>query len=199
MLYQDLRGAFKYDIRTFQPADLDGLTIAGHDRTGSSRYEAVNYYILEKLLSQFCAHSDCRSIVDLGCGKGRVMAVAAHYGFQRITGVEFAVELCEEAHRNLRRTEQKVPCFKWNIFRGHVLHYHIRQDDSVFFLFNPFDGNTLSSFLSRLDESCQRFQRTTYFLYANPEYGRVLEARGYKLIYEVEVLNLQGAIFERPV
>lgn len=98
MLYHDIRGAFKYGPRkTFAPVPLRRLTIHNADISKSSPYEAVSFYMLEKLLTAFRSFSEENSIVDLGCGKGRVLVVATHYGFKRITGIDFAKELCGEA------------------------------------------------------------------------------------------------------
>ncbi|HLG38929.1 MAG TPA: class I SAM-dependent methyltransferase, partial [Chitinophagaceae bacterium] len=98
ILYHDIRGAIQYSIRrTFTPVKLSRLTISNADITKSSPYEAVNYFMLEKLLTAFRRLSPGNSITDLGCGKGRVIAVAAHFGFTNITGIDFAKELCEEA------------------------------------------------------------------------------------------------------
>src|SRR5260370_34903991 len=41
--------------------------------------------------------------VDLGCGKGRVLANAARYAFKSVIGVDFAKQLCEASKSNLER------------------------------------------------------------------------------------------------
>ncbi|HRN57238.1 MAG TPA: hypothetical protein PLL71_12340, partial [Agriterribacter sp.] len=89
ILWHEIRGEKKYGIATSKPAELSELTIAGGNISQSSRYEAVNYFILEALLSRLRAIADKTSFTDLGCGKGRAMVVAAHYGFTKIAGVDF--------------------------------------------------------------------------------------------------------------
>ena len=195
MLYHDIRCALKYGIRrTFAPVQLRHLTLTNADMSLSSPYEAVNYYILEKLLATFRKLSVPNSIVDLGCGKGRVMVVAAHLGFKKITGIDFARELCEEAICNMKRTKDSMPGIDWNVIHANVLDYTILPDDAVFFMFNPFVGHTLHLFLDRLEESCKLFPRKTWFLYASPLHAGALQKRGYEIIFRQKLMNMEGLI-----
>jgi SAM-dependent methyltransferase len=194
MLYHDVRGALRYGSRkTFAPVQLRHLTIS-EDISKSSPYEAVSYFMLEKLLSAFGRISSETSIVDLGCGKGRVMMVAAHFGFIRITGIDFAKELCEEAKANMIRTQSIIPGIEWNVMHANVLDYAIRENDSVFFMFNPFVEETLNAFLDRLDASCKMHPRKTYFIYASPLHAAAIEKRGYKIVFRQSLMNLRGVI-----
>lgn len=195
MLYHDIRGAMKYGIRrTFAPVKLRHLTLANADISKSSPYEAVNYYMLEKLLNAFRSQSNYTSIVDLGCGKGRVMVTSAYFGFTSITGIDFAKELCEEAAFNMQKVQLAFPGIYWHVIHANVLDYLILPDDAVFFMFNPFVGETLNSFLTTLEESCKLFPRKTYFLYASPQHTVILENRGYKIIFRQTMMNLKGNI-----
>lgn len=150
--------------------------------------------MLEKLLTAFRRLSSNTSIVDLGCGKGRVMVVAAYFGFTKITGIDFAKELCEEATRNMMKIQSATPGINWKVIHANVLDYTIQPDDSVFFMFNPFVEETLNSFLDRLEASCKLFPRKTYFIYASPLHVFSLEDRGYKIIFRQSLMNLKGII-----
>lgn len=196
MLYHDIRGGRKYGINTFVRVPLSELTVQA-DISNSSPYEAVNYYILEKLLSSFKELSSERSIVDLGCGKGRVMVVAGHFGFKHVKGIDFAKELCEEARLNMAKTKLLVPGIDWEVIHVNVLDYSISPGDAVFFMFNPFAEETLNGFLDKLETSCHRHPRRTWFLYASPKHGITLEERGYSMLYHTSFMNLEGIIFSK--
>lgn len=197
-LYHDIRGGIKYRIQTFAPVKLDKLTIANGDISKASPYEAVNYHMLEKLFSAFRKLSPATSIIDLGCGKGRVITVAAYFGFLKIAGIDFAKELCEEASSNMKKHEQFFPKLSWQVINANVLDYAIDPDDSVFFMFNPFSEEILNTFLDKLETSCKTFPRKTYFIYASPLHIKTLKERGYKIVFEEAILNLKGAILEHP-
>lgn len=194
VLYHDIRGALKYHIHTFAPVSLNKLTILNGDISKASPYEAVNYYMLEKLLKTFRKLSDDTSIIDLGSGKGRAMVVAADFGFTNITGVEFALELCAECSENMKKIQYKFPGIRWKVIHDKVENFAVGANDSVFFMFNPFTGEVLRLFLERLETSCRQFPRTIWFLYASPLYKELLVNKGYEIMFDKRFMNLEGII-----
>jgi len=197
VLYHDIRGAIKYGISTFAPVALNKLRIINGDTSKASPYEAANYYLLEKLFTEFRKLSKADSLIDLGCGKGRVLVVAAHFDFKNITGIDFATELCEEASANMKKVNQKSPQLQWKIINDNVANYNISPADSVFFMFNPFTDEIIEKFLKKLEISCRQFPRTTWFLYASPLHKEILLNRGYEIVFQKQVLNLKGIILRR--
>jgi SAM-dependent methyltransferase len=197
MLYDNIRGSIKYGANTFAPVELKNLTIVDGDLKKASRYEAVSFYMLEHLFTAFRKLSGNTSIVDLGCGKGRVMMVAAHFGFNRMTGIDFAKEVCEEAKANMAKKEKQFPGISWKVINQNVENYDITPDDSVFFMFNPFDYSVLKNFLRKLDISCDEFPRSTYFLYASPQHDRLLLNNGFAIVYEKKKMHLKSIIAVR--
>lgn len=197
MVYDNIRGSLKYGSNTLIPIELGNLTITNGDIKKSSRYEAVSFYMLEQLLRAFRKMSSTRSIIDLGCGKGRMMMVAAHFGFDQITGIDFAKELCEEAIKNMESKAKQFPALQWRVINENVEHYNIQRDDCVFFMFNPFASSVLKSFLKKLDVSCTQFPRTTWFIYASPQHQKLLLDDGYAIIYQKQKMYLKGIIAVR--
>ncbi len=197
VLYHDIRGALKYGVTTFDPVSLDKLTIISGDLSKASRYEAANYYLLEKLFIAFRKLSNANSIIDLGCGKGRALAVAAHFGFVDITGIDFATELCKEASANMKKVSPKFPQLKWKVINENVANYNISTDNSVFFMFNPFKDEIIEMFVNKLETSCRQFPRTTWFLYVNPLDKEILINRGYEIVFQKQILSLRGIILKK--
>jgi hypothetical protein len=194
MLYDNIRGAIKYGPNTFAPVDLKNLTITNGDAKKASRYEAVSFYMLEQLFTAFRKISNQNSIIDLGCGKGRMMMVAPHFGFVDIKGIDFAKELCAQAIENMKTIEKKFPQISWKVLNQNVEDYEIDASDSVFFMFNPFKSLVLKKFIKKLDHSCNHFPRTTYFIYASPQDQQILLDNGYAIIYQKQKMHLKGII-----
>jgi SAM-dependent methyltransferase len=197
MVYDNIRGSLRYGANTFLPVELKDLTITNGDKKKASRYEAVSFYMLEKLLSAFQKVSGLTSIIDLGCGKGRVLMVAPHFGFTNIRGIDFAKELCAQAIANMREKEKQFSDIKWSVINDNVENYEIGSQDSVFFMFNPFTDAVLKRFLEKLDASCHQFPRSIYFLYASPQYQKLLLDDGYAIIYQKEMMHLESIIAVR--
>jgi predicted RNA methylase len=194
MLYDNIRGSIKYGSNTFIPVELKNLTVTKGDIKAASRYEAVSFYMLENLFTAFRKISGENSIVDLGCGKGRMMMVAPHFGFVNITGIDFAKEVCEQATANMKIKEKQFPGIEWKVLNQNVEDYDIGSNDSVFFMFNPFTSQVLKRFLKKLDASCEEFPRTTYFIYASPQHQQALLDNGYAVIYQKQKMHLKSII-----
>lgn len=184
------RGA-KYGINTIKRAELKRLTIPDGDISKSSPYEAVNYYMLENLLENFRKlFPEEKNLTDVGCGKGRVLVVAAHYGFTHITGIDFAKELCEEANRNVESIKADFPAVNFKIIWDDVLRTPLTANDKVFFLFNPFDKEIMEKFVEKAERSLKDHPRTIYFIYVNPGHADVLLERNFKVVYQVKKMKL---------
>jgi len=197
MVFDSIRGAMKYGTNTFIPVELEDLTIKNGDIKKASRYEPVSFYMLENLFGAFRKISGKESIIDLGCGKGRMMMVAPHFGFKNITGIDFAREMCEQAVTNMKEKEKQFPELKWKVINENVLDYCISSTDSAFFMFNPFTEEVLKDFLKKLDDSCHQFPRTIHFLYASPQDKKLLLDNGYAVIYQKQKMHIKGIIVVR--
>jgi len=197
MVFDSVRGSLKYGTNTFIPVELEDLTIKNGDIKKASRYEPVSFYMLEKLFGAFRKISSQASIIDLGCGKGRMMMVAPHFGFENITGIDFAKEMCEQAVINMEEKKEQFPGLKWKVINENVLDYCIGSVDSVFFMFNPFTEEVLKDFLKKIDDSCHQFPRTIHFLYASPQHQKLLLDSGYAVIYQKQKMHIKGIIAVR--
>ena len=194
--WHEIKRGPKYNINTIKPVSLEALSIAEGDISKSSPYEALNYYILENLLENFRKlFPREKSIIDIGSGKGRVMVAAAHYGFNDITGVDFARELCASAERNINKIKAQFPDTTFNIYCKDILNYTIDKSDKVFFLYNPFNREIMEKLVEKIDRSVKEHSRTICFIYANPQQKEVLLQKGYKEVFRIKKLRLlEGVI-----
>lgn len=199
--WHELKRGPKYNINTIKPENLKDLTIMEGDMSMSSPYEAVSYFILENLLDHFCRlFPEERNLFDVGCGKGRVMVAAAHYGFKNITGVDFAKELCKAAETNINKIKPQFPETSFKIFCHDILHYRLDPADKVFFLFNPFNKEIMEKFSDQIDRSVKEYPRTIYFIYASPRQIETLLEKGYKIIFKIKKLKwLEGVILIKQI
>ncbi len=198
VIWHEIKRGPKYRINTVKPENLRKLSIREGDINKSSPYEAVSYYLLENVLKAFRKFSNASSIVDLGCGKGRVMVAAAYFGFTSITGIDFAKELCEEAEKNMKKIEPKFTDLDWKVVCKDVLNYKIQETDSVFFMFNPFDKEILEKFLEKIETTLKSYPRIIWFLYASPLHLDVLLQYKYKIIQHINPnMKLNAVILKK--
>lgn len=198
--WQEAKRGRKYVLHTIKRESLKKFSIAEGDISKSSPYEAINFFILENLLENFRRmYPEEKNILEVGCGKGRVMEAAAHFGFTGIKGVDFAKELCDEAERNMEKIKPFFPDALFSITWADILQYPLAADDKVFFLFNPFNAEVLEKFAARIEASVKEHPRSIYFIYASPKHINVLLEKGYEVIYRVKKMKfLEGQIAMKP-
>jgi SAM-dependent methyltransferase len=117
--------------------------------------------------------------VDLGSGKGRVVMLAAKWGFQKVIGIEFSSSLCGKARVNLQKFLRKSPSrARIEIIESDVTKYPLHDDETVFFLFDPFDTPVLTQVLRNIGASVQRRPRTIWLIYSVPRERKVVDQCG---------------------
>jgi SAM-dependent methyltransferase len=101
------------------------------------------------------------TFIDLGCGKGRALLVAAKLGFKQVIGVEFAHELAETAKKNL----EILGITNAVVEHADAAEYHFPSGDIVVYLYNPFHKEVLQKVIENLKRS---LPKKVYVIYGIP-------------------------------
>ncbi len=117
--------------------------------------------------------------VDFGAGKGRVVMIAAHYGFRKVIGIEFSESLCHLARKNVAAFSQRRKVVSdVSIVHSDVIHYAIQSDETTFFLYDPFGAEVLTQLLENLCRSVMAHPREIRLIYNSPRHHDVMERCG---------------------
>jgi hypothetical protein len=128
------------------------------------------------------------------------MAVAAYYGFKKITGIDISKKFCDETKKNLAPVGQLFPDVSFKVLLQDAFYYEIPQDVSVIFIFNPFDEVIMSGVVKNILESQAKNPRSIRVIYINPLYEELFLENGFVKTRSHEKLKwLQAAIFEKRV
>lgn len=150
------------DIRSSADKSLENLN-------HSSLYEATRATPFLEVIR--LAKIDTRlTFIDVGCGKGRVLALAALAGFEKIKGIEFVKELSDIALKNIHNIKEKFPTSQISVINCDILDYEICSDDSIFYLYDPFSEIILDKFLARVTHSYNLHKRAIHIIYYNNLY-----------------------------
>lgn len=115
------------------------------------------------------------TFIDFGCGKGRVVLMAAAYGFHHVIGVELAEELCSVAKRNVENYRGYLPeNVSIDIIHANAATFSVPDDATVFFLLNPFDDTVIRHVLQGIGESLRRSDRPIYLIYGNSTHANTV-------------------------
>lgn len=127
-------------------------------------YEPMNYLYIRRLLRRLELREE-DVLFDIGCGKGRIVCVAARRRLKRVVGVELFEELCDAARANAARLRGRNAPVEIRCGDAATMDY---SEGTVFVLYNPFGPATMSAVLDRLRESFSRSARRIRIGYYMP-------------------------------
>ncbi len=183
---REIAGERKYRINTTGTDNLKGIMPA-EERVHATMYEPVNYFTAEWLMDRVTEEEKKTGFLDVGCGKGRVLAIASAYGFASVTGIEISPRLIKA-----------IPPDRCTIHCIDARHYDIPDHIGVIFLFNPFDEIVMKAFIGKVMESLRRNSRPMKVLYANPRCRQLwLDAGFEETEAVVKMTFLQGCVLEK--
>lgn len=197
IIKNERKGEKKYGIVTTGIDDLKS-TIPKEVLVHASVYQPINYFIAEHLFDQTTYEDLQGSLLDLGCGKGRVLAVAAAYGFKQIIGVDFSPALCKNAEDTTALIRRKNKQTQIDIICADAANYIIPASVSTIFLFNPFDALIMRQVIKQIKKSQQLNPRRIKILYANPVCKFLFLEEGFFETFHLKKMEyLEGCVLEQ--
>lgn len=196
MIWQEIAGEKKYGINTTGADELFKLEDQGIDISHATIYMPVSYPLLEEAFKQLNLKSS-NHFLDIGCGKGRALCVAAHQGFKKVTGLDFARDLCEAAKENLAITKQQIPSLEYKVINNDAFYFEIPADVDCIFFFNPFDEIIMSAVVKNIFTSLKNNARNITIIYVNPLHKEIFLKAGYKETwYSKKMKYLEVSVLE---
>ncbi|HZG24684.1 MAG TPA: class I SAM-dependent methyltransferase [Chitinophagaceae bacterium] len=197
-IYHEYKGEKKYGLDTTRLNDLQQLTINGKNLQFAEVYQGANYYLLEQVFAKLKLLKARDGFADIGCGKGRVLVVAAYHGFKQITGIEFAKELWIEAVSNCNRMAEKFPDTSISIIHQDAATYTFGEHLHVFFFFNPFQAHVMALVVANILKSIKKSPRKVWVVYMNPQHKTVLLNNGFREVAFMRKMQfVEAAIYEK--
>ena len=131
-------------------------------------YQATPPSVLQTILKGLNIPYDDFVFIDYGSGLGRALLVASEFPFKKIIGVEFSSELHRAAQqnvRNFRSANQKCPHIE--LMCMDALDYPVPAENTVFYLYNPFQGPVMQRVLDNIGRSLEESPRKILIAYFN--------------------------------
>ena len=179
-VYHEMKGEKKYNLETVKINRLNDEKITSQNLTHASIYQASSYYLVEKAFSFLKDEKVNYGIVDFGCGKGRVLVLAAYYGFKKIKGIDFSTNLCIEAEANIEKIIPVFPETVFDVICADAADYKIQKDENCFFFFNPFDEVIMLKVVRNILSSLKEYPRKVYVIYINPLHKEIFLSAGFE-------------------
>jgi len=150
-----------------------------------SGYEPTPVELAHDVLGAMPLPAEGTTFVDLGCGKGRMLLLAARHPFARVLGIEHDGGLVATAQRNLR--EARDPSRRCDDVSALLMDARTvpwPHTPLVLFLYNPFDDQVFDEVLDELEASLQAAPRPCALAYVNPLFVASLQGHRWQCIDE---------------
>lgn len=131
------------------------------------------------------------TLVDVGCGKGKVLCVWSKMfpNAENIIGLDYSSHLIEICKRNLKR----ISASNVELICGDATNIELNYDCEVFifYLYNPFNSTILGEFINKISN------KRAVIIYNNPIHKDTLFDRGFNELLDKESWhpNANFAIF----
>ena len=164
----DLSFDWRHGTNTMRWVEVSDLGAAGANRRYSVRYQATKARPLWTLLNSLDLPRS-GGFVDFGSGKGRVLLMAALFGFSTICGIEFSPDLCECSRQNVEIFKRRSGVTtRIEVLLLDAALYPIQPDQAVFFMYNPFGDAVMTQVLANLRKSFEMARRQIWLIYNTP-------------------------------
>ena len=160
-------------IETSRQVSVSGLATGAEIERYSIAYLGAQPSIIRASLDLIPIDEDM-TFIDLGCGKGRPLVVAADYPFRRLIGVELSPYVAQVARRNVAGLR---PAEKYGkrifVIIGDASIPNLGKESTVLFLYNPFRRPIVERLVAHL--SSER-KGKLWIVYYNPVCFDVFDA-----------------------
>lgn len=147
--------------------DDEEVIIGKDSKRKYSTYEASEYEGLVRIFDEISLNPH-DTLVDFGCGMGRVLFYCNQRFMCKVTGIEYDGDVYKKLSDNaeyyhVRFREQRR---KFSLLNMKAEDYLIEPTDNVFYFFNPFSMDVLESIIEKIIESVRLYSRkATLILY----------------------------------
>ena len=168
--------------------DTGGLIPAAELRTGTpadrfvTAYYAVAPSILRSLLDLWQTLTkpplplSRYTFLDLGCGKGRALILAAENPFLEVVGIELNPTLAAIARANLAAASRHSdPLASIRLVEGDALQTPLPASPTLVFLFHPFEAPAMRRLLRLIEAQFATRHGQLDVLYVNAEHATLFE------------------------
>lgn len=169
----------RWGTDTSRQIGMNALDFPTALKKGSFHYQASGAHILDETIMVAGIDPADFTFIDYGCGKGRIVLLAAAKPFARAIGVEYSALLTEIAQANsvafaIRGGATLVPEF----WQGNAADYVPPEGPLFCYLYNSFGAEILAGCLDRLEAAkASDPARRILLAYINPQFGDFVAAR----------------------
>lgn len=169
-------------VQTIKVEDIKDVNTKDGTNSGPSRSFGL-FHIVENL-----DFTEDDKILDIGCGKGAAIIGLSYFTpCKVIDGLEYSLDIVKTCESNLKKIgvnqDEDIRCL---VFHDKATEFKKYDYYNVFYMYDPFRGDTFYKTIDRIVESYHDNKRKITLIYANPYEESYLIIKGFKLEKEIE-------------
>ena len=159
------------------------------------RYETASESAILSTLNSLPMELSDYTFIDLGCGKGKPLLIAAGYPFRRVIGVDISARCLAIARKNVSRCNLDN---RITLIVGDATEYVFPDGPLLVYLFNPFPGPIIEKVIGRLVQRLDETPDPITIVYMHPvnvdliektsQFEKVIELPGKEVNHERAIL-----------
>jgi len=158
---------FIHGVDTCGDIPLVSLDFQSANKTAGLEYQSHHPAIIREALRSLKIRHERYTLIDFGCGKGRVLLVAAEFPFHKIIGLEFAPQLAEIARRNLSRYRlARRKCRNVEAITADATEFELPPETEVLYFYSPFAPETMDKVMDSIERSWEKHPRDLLILFS---------------------------------
>lgn len=199
ILYDELKGEYKYKLHTTDIKTMKRLKNTGAVAAASKEYMPSNYILLEKTFTELNKHTHNKTFLDIGCGKGRTLFVAASFGFEKITGIEFFMPYCRQVQQQFPAMKKRFPAASFAVICTDAAQYAIPDTVQTILFNNPFNEKVMRQVVQQIQKSLARAKRELFIIYISPVDKQQLITAGFEELSLIRRFNyIEASVLHYP-
>jgi SAM-dependent methyltransferase len=139
------------------------LNIPSQNVKYGSEYRATDPVAFDQALNLVPENLENFSFIDIGCGKGRSLILAAARNFRTIMGVEFSPELAMIARNNLSKLGIRAA-----VVQADASEFVFPDDNLLIYMYNPFSHTVMRHVIDNLLYWSKCSSKLAIIVYVSP-------------------------------
>lgn len=134
-----------------------------------ARYETTRAEVIRMALDSLTIDFSEFVFIDLGCGKGKPLLIAAGYPFRKLIGIDLSEVCIETTRRNIARYgPEPIDGARIELAVQDVEDFVLPDCPLVIYVYNPFPPKLIAQLMARLDQSLADDPRQAVIVYVDP-------------------------------
>ena len=165
----DMEFDARNDVVTAGEVRSSDLRTDSDNKLFAAAYQPIDATHFRDALAELDIRYEDYAFIDLGCGKGRALLLAAEFPFRRLVGVEFDPQLVATAEANISRyPATRDRAGEVQVLCEDAATYVLPPGPLLLYMYNPFEAPVMERVVANVRRSLEREPRALVVVYFTP-------------------------------